>query len=852
MTTDTKTSDVPRRAPWSVMIGLMLTALTALVSQIALTRVMSVTASYHSAFFILSIVMLGMAASAVRAFLDMQRKDHPVTVIACVAAAYRSSIAACLAVVCFIVVVARDWGQILSPFQLLLAVVILFVWFFYNGYVIVIILSNYAIDVARLYWIDLAGGALGCLLAPALLNRFAALNVILLCASGMAVAGSLLALTHGGSKARRGGLLLTLALFSVWGVSTVRPELLRLRYAKGQDQSQVLWERWNALARVSVTTEIPGTSQALEFNQSRRGVRMTSEESEGLRQLWQSGWGMSPKFNGPTLPALWLQLDADAGTPILQGGVAALQDKGRLDFLTWDVTAAAYAWRNALGERIDNTFIIGGGGGRDVLTALESGVGKVDVIELNPAVVEAVQQTFGDYSGRIYSHPRVRLTIGEARNELGRSLTRYDLIQMSMIDTWASSMAGSMVMTENSLYTREAFDLYFSRLKEGGVLSVSRWYDSERYGEAARVLTLMATTLNRYSIERPEDHVAIITSSGFLNTSVATLFLKRSPFTDPQLDGLRQLCEDRGYQLLWPNFDSASAAPFDIIRLLRLDRQALAGSRYDLSPPTDDRPFFFNIDRSLRSWLDAARTGDFNRGSRASFVLGATLLLLCYACFYFVIKPLRAGRSAPPGSFISFLPPLLYFGGIGLGFILIELALIQRYILLLGHPSYAISVVLFALLLFGGCGSYLTMRTSETRLDATTRLALVMVLAGTLLTALAAPSLLWRVAAWPWTLRLCVAVTLIAPLALFMGMIFPLGVWRLTATGRQELVPWMWGINGVCGVTASVLGMLLAMNLSYTAVLLAGAAAYSLTLLSLSLPGRIVAQGDDLSALKRK
>src|SRR5262249_42789693 len=152
----------------------------------------------------------------------------------------------------------------------------------------------------------------------------------------------------------------------------------------------------------------------------------------------------------------------------------------------------------------------------------------VDVVELNPDVVKAVQQRFGDYSGRTYSHPRVHLTIGEARSELSRRETRYDLIQMSMIDTWASSMAGSMVMTENNLYTQEAFDLYRSRLKPDGVLSISRWYDSDRYGEAGRVAVLMANSLRRIGVERPEEHIAVLTSPGFLNTAVATLLLKQS------------------------------------------------------------------------------------------------------------------------------------------------------------------------------------------------------------------------------------------------------------------------------------------------------------------------------------
>jgi len=404
-------------------------------------------------------------------------------------------------------------------------------------------------------------------------------------------------------------------------------------------------------------------------------------------------------------------------------------------------------------------------------------------------------------------------------------------------------MAGSMVMTENSLYTQEAFDLYLSRLKPNGVLSVSRWYDLEKHGETARVAVLMASALHRAGIERAEDHVAILTSPGFLHTAVATLLLKPSAYTETEKLALQQLCRERGFQLLWPQADrEEKVAVFDIAGMLRLDPQALASSRYDLSPPTDDRPFFFNIDRPVQSWLDAARSGDFSRGSRSTLLLGATLLLMCYACFYFTIKPLRtdwAKNRTQAATGKSFLPLLLYFGGIGLGFMLIELALIQRYILFLGHPAYAISVVLFALLLFGGFGSFLTEKVSESRLTHTIRLALFLILVGILLTAFAAPGWLGQMTGFTWITRLLVSVGLIAPVALLMGMIYPLGVRRLTKMKQQELVPWMWGINGICGVMASVLGMLLAMNVSYTAVLLAGAASYGVTLLSLLMPENI-------------
>jgi hypothetical protein len=828
------------RAPRPVAAGLMLISATVLLSQIALTRIMSVTVNYHSAFLILSVVMLGMAASAISVFVGMRRAKKPITVADSVPAAYRAAGVTFLAVFGFVYVVARDWGPYAQPVQLFLAAGLFFGWFYYCGFVVTLLLAHYAKDMSRLYWFDLVGAALGCLAVVPALNRLPALNVILFSAFCMAISGLLLARAHGGRRHRQLGVVLAGALLGLWALTAGRPDLLRLRFAKGQDQSAVRWEHWNAMARVSVTTEVPGISSAIDLYQQNQGTAVPPEQVEELRKLWQAGWGTSPAFRGEVPPALWIQLDTDAGTPIIRDGVAALGQKDKLEFLAWDVTAAGYELRAAAGRPPGRAFIVGGGGGRDVLTALYFHTKQVDVVELNPDVIEAVQGPFGDYSGRVYSHPRVNLTVGEARSVLSRRGQAYDLIQMSMIDTWASSMAGSLVMAENNLYTQEAFDLYVDRLEPDGLLSVSRWYDPVRYGESARTLVLMANSLRRLGVRRPEEHIAVVTCRGHLDTAVATLLLNRSPFTASERRHLARLCDERGYQLLWPH-DGQTVPPDSppVRDILRLDPQTLATSPYDLSPPTDDRPFFFNVDRPVESWVEAVRLGDFSRGSRSTLVLGATLLAMAYACFRFIVRPLRLYQSAAvgrPGTRGGYLAPLLYFGGIGLGFMLIEIALIQRYILFLGHPSHAVSVVLFTLLLCGGAGSYLTERVSGGRLIPRTRLALGGVLLGALLTALAVPAVLEWVHAWPWPARLVAAVALIGPLALFMGMIYPLGVRRLLVTGHNELVPWMWGINGICGVIGSVLGMLLAMNANYTVVLLLAAGAYGVTLLSLSLP----------------
>ncbi|MGH9675717.1 MAG: hypothetical protein ACRD36_01330, partial [Candidatus Acidiferrum sp.] len=503
-----------------------------------------------------------------------------------------------------------------------------------------------------------------------------------------------------------------------------------------------------------------------------------------------------------------------------------------LDFLKWDVTAAAYWLRP---ERLGNVFIIGGGGGRDMLTARQFGARDVDVVELNPAVVAASQQAFAEFSGRPYDLPVVHLTLGEARSELSRRNQQYDLMQMSMIDTWASSMSGSLVMTENSLYTEEAYRLFLSRLKPDGILSVSRWYSREQYGELGRVLALMGRALRSAGVVSPAEHIAVVHNQGYLDQSVVTCVMKRSPFTAAERTALVELCGRMQFTLLWP--EVAGVTKHDAVNIAGIladDPAVLTDGEFDLTPPSDERPFFFNTRRPLLSWLTALRTGDSRRGNVSTVVLGGVLLLLLVASFSLVVRPLRQYYAAMPQS--QHVPsrnlrwPILYFAGIGGGFMLIEVALIQRYIVFLGHPTYAVSVVLFTLLLFSGVGSSLTDRLGRQAPRRIAYRALIGIGFGIVLTMLLVPVILLAATSWQLPARVALAVTLIAPLSICMGMIYPLGVRLLARADLQEYVPCLWGINGVGAVAASPFAMLLAMNLGYSMVLIAALLCYALTL----------------------
>ena len=787
-----------QRAPKLVVFAMFATTLVTLALQVCLSRILSVTLSYHYAFLVVALAMLGMSASSVRVFLE-RRNGSPR-----LGASAAALVAAGL-------VTAGTFGFVFTPsskagiaFQLVASACVVASAFYYAGYVVASTLTDWAGDVTRLYLFDLVGAAAGCAIATFVLGRTSALNAALLCAWTSALAGVALAWSSGTARGRRASTIVLGALSVLCGGALASPAVTRLRYAK-HDQRGVLWEKWTNLARVTVS----------------------ARSTTGKHENWEAGWGMSRAFHGDVPETLWLELDSNAGTQIIEDGGS--QPPEHNAFLEWDVTSAAYA----LPGPHRSAFVIGGGGGRDVLTALQFGTASVDVAEINPAVIEASRDVFGAYGGNVYTRPEVHLTIGNARTVLARSGKRYDVIQMSMIDTWAASMAGQLVLTENTLYTREAFDVFLSHLTGDGILAISRWYDADEYGQVARVLALMGDALERAGIDHPERHVALVYTRGYLGHAVASCLMKRGAFTQAQVDALAALAKQKEYTLLWPDVPGVTAhEALDPARSIARDPALIRDGPFDLEPPTDERPFFFATRKPLRSFVQAIVERRLPRGSSSSIILVSLLALLLGLGELFLLRPLRRGAGLTLRSlFGAHRGPTSYFAGIGAGFMLVELALIQRYIVFLGHPTYGLSVVLFSLLLFTGIGSAISARLGGD-LATRVRLPLLGVALLGLGTAFFVPPLLVHVAVWPEAARMTLAGALIAPLATCMGMIFPTGVRLLTKSDREDAVAWMWGVNGFCAVVASVVGMLVATAFGYTAVLVLAVAAYALTFAS--------------------
>jgi hypothetical protein len=509
-----------------------------------------------------------------------------------------------------------------------------------------------------------------------------------------------------------------------------------------------------------------------------------------------------------------MDIDGDAGTPVYRFS----GDRAEIDFLRYDVTALAY-WIRASGR----SAVIGVGGGRDVQTAWLFGFRDITGIELNPIFVDALTGGLREFN-RIADQPGVRLVADEARSWFARGAKRFDLIQMSLIDTWAATGVGAFSLSENGLYTVEGFATFVSALRPGGVFTVSRWFSPSQIDESARILSLAKATLIERGATAPDAHLFLAARD-----RVATLVLARDPLSDADLATLRATCAALGYRVL---YDPGSPPRGEVLEAIRAagDRaalDALARHRHlDLSPPTDARPFFFNQLRlsspaRMRAAIGAS-TGVFRGNLLATLSLAVIVALSAVLVAATVVVPAFASaRRVDPG--LVWLGSA-WFVAIGMGFMLVEIGLIQRFGVYLGHPVHGLAIGLTGIVAATGAGALLSGWAPLARPLA--RAAWATALA-TWLVALPVwlPELLAASAGQPLVGRSLVAVATLLPTGLLLGYAFPTGMALVEARDRRP-TPWFWAVNGAAGVLASGLAIAIGIEWSIDANLRIGAACY--------------------------
>jgi hypothetical protein len=555
------------------------------------------------------------------------------------------------------------------------------------------------------------------------------------------------------------------------------------------------------------------------------GAAMTAWTTHAYVALGQPGegpvyfWGPGRGAEGYTAVLQWLTLDGEAATPVTKWD-------GRRESLAWvphDVTSLPYQVRQG------DVAVIGVGGGRDILSAIWGRSRSITGIEINRALVDLLEHRARDFAG-IATRPDVTLVNDEARAHLARTPRRFDILQMSLIDTWAATGAGAFTLSENGLYTREGWRILIDRLTPRGVFSVSRWFSPSRSSETSRLVSLAVAALLDRQVAAPDRHL-VLAASG----NVATLMVSPSPFDDADRVAVERSVERYGFRILLSPWHAAEDPLLGAIAG-SASRAALATAivddRYDYSAPTDERPFFFNMLRpaSLLD-LDAVPQGGVAGGNlRATVTLLVLLALTSVLVAAIVVWPLvRSGRPAGLSAG-AFAIALAYFGLIGAGFMLVQIPFLQRFSVYLGHPTWTLAVILFGMILFTGVGSALSDRvpTAARWLPVVPLAIAVMLVADTALIQV----IVDRTSSWSLAGRTAVVLAMLAPLSVLLGLAFPIGM-RLVGAASDLATAWLWGVNGACGVLASVGAVAVSMWFGIHRNLWLAALAYVLVALAL-------------------
>jgi hypothetical protein len=514
----------------------------------------------------------------------------------------------------------------------------------------------------------------------------------------------------------------------------------------------------------------------------------------------------------------WLNIDGDAGTAMYRFDGNLEQ----VDFLKYDITSLAYYIRNH-----GRSAVIGVGGGRDLLAAYVFGFRDVTGIELNSIFVDLLQNRFRTFN-KIASLPGVKLEVDDARSwfaSTGR-YQQFDLVQMSMIDTWAATGVGAFSLSENGLYTVEGWRHFLASLSPNGVFTVSRWYSPDDPNETGRLLSLAKATLFKLGIQDPSRHLFLASLD-----QLATLIVTRQPLSVSELTTLNDVSGRLGYSILVrPDSLPRSDGLRQIMQATDVATLQLLSAQFhlDMSPPTDERPFFFN---QLRITDPVAMLSAFNAAPGViKGNLSATLTLLTIIVLSLILVLLTIILPALPAvrqvsrRLVGVGP--VYFLLIGMGFMFVEIGLIQRLSIFLGHPVYGLAIGLFGIILSTGIGSVLSERFPLTNNKQLLIWAGLLVFYLVLLP-IGLPLLVSAFEAYPIVVRAMTALCMIAPLGLMMGFGFPTGM-RLVNDIDPRPTPWFWAINGAAGVLSASIAVAVSIAFSIDICIWLGAVCYLL------------------------
>ena len=784
----------------------LLISAAAIAYEILLIRMLSIVQWHHFAYMIISLALLGYGASGTfialgkrwlqsrfEFFFSLSALLFSITMVACFAIGQRVPFNA-LEIV---------W----NPRQfvyLAVTYLVFFVPFFFAACCIGLTFTCRRSHISRIYFFDLLGAGLGAVLIVGSLFFLTPQDALILLASIALLASALMALI---SMARKRLLATQLACLAVLLVGLPQNWLeMRISEYKGLNQA----------------VRVVG-SQVLTVSSSPLGL-LAVVQSPRIPFRYAPGLSFNTSFEPPEQLAVFTDGDAMSVITRFDGNLGALAYMG-------DVTAALpYALLDA-----PRVLVLGAGGGADVLLALYNGAASIDAVELNPQMTKLVTSTHADFAGHLYDDKRITVHTREARGFVARSADQYDLIQVALLDSFAASGSGVHALNESYLYTVEAIQEYLAHTAPGGMLAITRWLRLPPRDNLKLVATVLAA-LRKMGIAEPGRRLAMIRS---WNTS--TLLIKRGEFTADDIAVVREFARSRSFDTAYyPAMPASAANRFNLLEqpFLYDGVTALLGEdadnfieryKFHITPATDNKPYFFHFFKwsALPEVMALRKRGGASLIEWSYLILIATIAQAAVAGVFLILLPLSLIRRS--WSHGTGMRMGSYFFLLGIAFLFIEMAFIQKFILFLSHPLYAIAVVLSGFLVFAGFGSAYSLQMTR-RAEKYGRLPVSIAVAGVSAIALLyialLPALFQQLMGLADSIKMLLTVFLIAPLAFFMGMPFPIGLNRV-ARSVPDFIPWAWGINGFASVLSASLATLLAIEFGFTAVVLLALGLYA-------------------------
>ncbi|MFT4542647.1 MAG: SAM-dependent methyltransferase [Planctomycetota bacterium] len=764
------------RQPW-FLAGLFLVTLTTLCLEVLDTRLLSVMTWYHLSFFAVSTAMFGMSAGALQVYLRKELYEGDRARESLIRNTFLFAISIPISHIANLVIPIAEGPSLESDLGLFISTLALAAPFYLSGVAVAVCLTRIPGKIGLVYAVDLVGAALGSLLVLPLLEYTNISTAVMICGALAAVAAFCFSMAFS-ARGKVSAIVVSLLLVAAGVGNMMADSNLRIWWPKGQSSrnQQVDDENWNIHSQIML--------------------------------LGAKDKDISPWYWGPGKGAK--QYKVRSQRMIIDGNAATAMTKwdGNRESLKWvshDVTSLPYHIRKG-----GSAAIIGVGGGRDILTALWADSQKVTGVEINAILLGYLQNEFREYCG-IADFPGVKLVHDEARSYYTRETERYDVLQMSLIDTWAATGAGAFTLTENGLYTIEAWRIFLDVLKPNGIFSVSRWYSEDDASETSRLMALGTAALIDRGIENPRSCMALIAVG-----RVATLMLSLTPFSEQDLRKLQVSSNEMGFKpLIMPGLDPENEQLNAIVSAATMDELAVACEHeyFDYSPPTDERPFFFNFlkpgslvkKEEVTKRSPGVLVGNLKATNTLITLAQISLLLVLGLVF---LPLVRTGLPDMPAA--SFLLSVMYFGAIGFGFMMVQISFMQRFSIYLGHPTYAVIVILFSMILMAGVGSWISDKIPAER-SGLVAFAYPLAVAGALYAALTLiQPMIDTTIHEDLSTRIMYVLAMVAPVSLLLGLCFPIGM-RLVGQISDDSMPWMWGVNGGCGVLGAVLAVGLSM-----------------------------------------